>query len=112
METKESLFEPLLERAEAYGKTSFNLLKLKTVDKTSDVLSSFVSRLLLGIFCTIFLVTLNIAIALWLGDLLGKSYYGFFIVAGFYGIIGLVLYITHPSIKEKVSKQIIQQILN
>jgi len=112
METKESLFEPLLERVEAYGKTSLNLLKLKTVDKTSAVLSSFVSRLLLGIFCTIFLVTLNIAVALWLGDLLGKSYYGFFIVAGFYGIIGLVLYLTHPSIKEKVSKQIIQQILN
>jgi hypothetical protein len=112
METKESLLEPLLERAEAYGTSSFNLLKLKTVDKTSEVLSSFVSRLLFGIFCTIFLVTLNIAIALWLGDLLGKSYYGFFIVAGFYGIIGLILYLTHPAIKEKVSKQIIQQILN
>ena len=112
METKESLFEPLLERAEAYGKTSFNLLKLKTVDKTSNFLSTFVSRLLFGIFCPLSLVTLHIAVALWLGDLLGKSYYGFFIVAGFYGLIGLILYFTHPSIKEKVSKQIIQQILN
>jgi len=112
METKESIFEPLLERAEAYGKTSFNLLKLKTVDKTSAVLSSFISRLVLGIFCTIFLIMLNIAVALLLGDLLGKSYYGFFIVTGFYGIIGLILYFTHPSIKETISKQIIQQILN
>ncbi len=112
METKESLFKPLLERAEAYGKTSLNLLKLKTVDKTSGFISTFISRLLLVIVCTISLVTLNIAVALWLGDLLGKSYYGFFIVAGFYGLIGLILYITHPSVKEKISKQIIQQILN
>lgn len=112
METKESLFEPLLERAEAYGKTTLNLLKLKAVGKTSEALSSFVSRLLLVIFFIFFIVTLNIAVALWLGDLLGKSYYGFFAVAGFYGIIALILYFTHASIKEKVSKEIIQQILN
>lgn len=112
METKESLFDPLLERAEAYGKSSLNLLRLKTVDKASNLVSTIVSRLLVGIFCIIFLVMLNIGVALWLGDLLGKSYYGFFIVAGLYGIIGMILYFTHPAIKEKVSKQIIQQILN
>ena len=40
----------------------------------------------------IFIVLLNIGIALLLGDLLGKAYYGFFIVAAFYAIIGIILY--------------------
>ena len=112
METTDSLFEPLLERAEAYGKTSFNLIKLKSINKTSDVLSTFISRLLLAIFVTIFLVTLNIAVAFWIGDVLGKNYYGFFIVAGFYGILGIILYIFHPSVKAMVNESIVKQILN
>jgi hypothetical protein len=112
METTDSLFEPLLERAEAYSKTSFNLFKLKSIDKTSDVLSSFISRLLLALFITIFLLTLNIAFAFWIGDILGKIYYGFFIVAGFYGILGIILYIFHPSVKARVNESIVKQMLN
>ncbi|OFY91885.1 MAG: hypothetical protein A3K10_05805, partial [Bacteroidetes bacterium RIFCSPLOWO2_12_FULL_31_6] len=87
MENKIVFIEPLFERAEAYGKTSYELIKLKAVDKTSDVLSTFVSRGAVILVLSMFIVIVNIGIALFLGDLLGKSYYGFFCVAGFYGII-------------------------
>ena len=42
MEDKTNIFESLLERASDYGKTSYELVKLKAVDKTSDVVSSFI----------------------------------------------------------------------
>ena len=44
MNDKMTFIEPLLERAEAYGKTSYELIKLKAVDKTADVASTMVSR--------------------------------------------------------------------
>jgi len=110
MET--SLVEPLIERAEQFGKTTFELLKLKSLDKAADVTSSLISRLVFAVVVSVFTFTLSIAIALWLGTLLGKNYYGFFIVAAFYGIAGIILFFIHSAIKTKASNIIIKQMLN
>ena len=113
MEDKNNFIEPLLERAESYGKTSYELLKLKAVDKTADLTSTIISRGAAVLMLYMFIVIVNIGIALWLGDLLGKSYYGFFCVAGFYAIIGGVLFFfMHDSIKKRVSNSLISQMLN
>ena len=112
METKTSLIEPLLERVEAYGKTSFELLKLKALNKTADVSSTVFSRSLFILVVSFFAFTINIAIALWIGDLLGKAYYGFLIVSGFYAIVGIILLIVHPTIKKRVGDAIVKELFN
>jgi hypothetical protein len=112
METKTSLLEPLLERAEQYSRTSLEMLKLKTVDKTADISSRLISRLSLAVVLLLCLLTLNIAGGLWLGSLLGKSYYGFLAVATFYGLAAIILLFIHPYIKDRVSNHIIKQMLN
>lgn len=112
MEGKTSLIEPLLERVQEYSKTSFELLKLKSLDKTADVASTLISRSLLTVVLSLFALTLNIALSLWLGDVLGKNYYGFLVVASFYGLAGVVLFFIHPVIKARVSNSIITQIRN
>lgn len=113
MENKMIFIEPLLERAEEYRKTSYELFKLKSLDKTVEIVSTFVSRGSVILVLAMFVLVLNIGIALWLGDLLGKTYYGFFCVAGFYGILGCILYFfLHNQIKKYVSSLIISQILN
>lgn len=83
--------ESLIDNIEDYGKTSIELLKLKSVDKAADVFSSLLSRIVIIVVVALFFLILNVGVALWLGDLTGKSYYGFFIVAGFYALIALVL---------------------
>jgi ABC-type transport system involved in cytochrome bd biosynthesis fused ATPase/permease subunit len=61
---------------------------------------------------TLFALVLNIGIALWLGELLGKNYYGFFIVAVFYLLSAIVLhFFLHNWIKKPVSNLIITQAL-
>lgn len=104
--------ESLLARAENYKNSSLELLKLKSVDKTSDIASTVISRLLVVLTITFFALTLTIAISLWLGELLGKTYYGFLVVALVYGVTGLILYILHPSIKKRLVNAIIIQMLN
>jgi hypothetical protein len=111
MEDK-NLFESLLERASEYGKTSYELVKLKAVDKTSDLVSSFLPRTLVFILIASFLLFLNLGLALWLGEVLGKVYYGFFVVAGFYVIAGIVIYFfMHKWLKRLVSDYLIKQML-
>ncbi len=108
-----SFIEPLFERAEAYGKTSLELIKLKALHKTTEVVSTGVSRGIVVMVVSMFLILISVGGALWLGDLLGKSYYGFFCVAGFYGILGVVIYaFMHKWIKKCVSNSLISQLLN
>lgn len=113
MDNKTQLFEPLLEKVRNYAKTSFELYKLKTINKSVDIVSNSVSRIIAIILFSIFIVTANIGVSLWLGDLLGKSYYGFFCIAGFYGVIGTFVYfVFHKPIKKCVSNSMISQLLN
>lgn len=112
MEPKAFSIEPLIERVEEYGKTSFELVKLKSVNKAADIASSVASRILLTIAVFLFAITLNTGVALLLGDVLGKPYYGFLAVAGFYAVLGIVLYFTHPFIKAQVKDKIIYKMLN
>ena len=69
MEDKTNIFESLLEKASDYGKTSYELVKLKAVDKTSDVVSSFIPHSVVFIMIASFILFLNLGIAFWLGDL-------------------------------------------
>jgi hypothetical protein len=113
MENNILFIEPLVARAEQYGKLSYELIKLKAIHTLSKVVSTFISRVILILVLAMAIIVLTIGVALWLGDLLGKSYYGFFCVAGFYCIIGFVLYFfLHHKIKKAVSNSIILQILN
>lgn len=113
MEEQTNAIESLIEKAEEYSKTSIELLKLKAVDKSSEALSSLVPRLLVFISVLLFLLILNIGIALWLGEILGKSYYGFFAIAGLYALAGLFMhFFLRNWIKRKVSNAFIKRMLN
>ena len=104
--------ETLFEKTEDYVTTSVELLKLQSIEKTSDVVSSLASQLVIIIVVAMFTLTANIGIALWLGQLLGKTYYGFFCVAGFYGLVATVVYIFRDKwIKTPLQNSLIMQML-
>ena len=112
METPANLIESLIERAEVYGKTTYELSKLKLLETTINVVTSLVPRLSVIIMISLFALVLNIGIALFLGELIGKSYYGFFIVAGFYLLAAIVLhFFLHKWTKKPISEFIIKQAL-
>ena len=82
-----STIEILLEKAENYTRTSIELAKLNLVDKSSDVLSSLISRLAIAIVFVMFILLFNLGLSFWIGEMLGNFFYGFFIVSAFYLII-------------------------
>lgn len=112
MEDNAKLLESLLDKAKEYGITTYELAKLKTIDKTADVISSFVPFLIVIILLTTCLLFLNLGIALWLGEILGSTFYGFFIVAGFYLLLGLILhFFMHDWIKRLVGDYFVRHVL-
>jgi len=112
METPSTAFESLFERVEAYIKTTLELSRLKFLESTITIITSLISRISVIITISLFVLVLNIGIALYLGELLGKNYYGFFIVAAFYLVVGIVLhFFLHKWIKKPVSDLIIKQAL-
>ena len=102
----------LYEKAENYTKTSLELIKLKTVAASADVLSTLTSRIAVGAVVAFFTLFLNIGISLWVGKVLGEYYYGFFIVALFYLIVAILMHtLQHKIIKTPIGNMIISSIL-
>lgn len=112
MADDQNILESLVEKAEAFGKTSFELIKLKTVDKTADVLSDTLPRLIVAVVLIFFISMLNTGIALLIGDLTDRTWLGFMIVAGFYAIVTLILYLMRNRIKRRIGDSFIRKILN
>lgn len=113
MENTFSLMKSLFEKIEGFGKTSYELYKLKSISKTVEVVSTFAFRgalliiLLMGIFFA------SIGLSLWLGALLDQPYLGFLCVAAFYIVLGAVLlFFLRIPIKRRISNSMITEILN
>lgn len=112
MEDNTNLIESLLERISEYGKSSFELVKLKALDKTSDAISSLIPHSLVLVLVAVFMLFLNLGLAFWLGEVLGRTFYGFFVVAAFYGIAGLVIHLfMHDRLKKIVGDYFIKHVL-
>jgi len=112
MEEQENAIENLLVRVEEYSKSSLELIKLKTLDKSSDIVSSVIPHSVVIILISSFLLFFNLGLALWLGEIFGRPFYGFFTVAVFYILIGIVLhFFMHKWIKKIIRNYIINQML-
>ncbi len=111
MEEKATLIESLFEKLETYLKTNLDLFKLKAIDKSADAVSTVLSKLVFFVVVLFIAVSINIGLALWIGEMLGKLYFGFFIVAAFYVLVALVLHFLPGLIKAPVNDSIILKML-
>lgn len=92
MEHEANQFETLFVKATEYANNKLELTKLKAVQKASSVVSEAASSFILLCIVALFALVLNIALGLWIGEMIGKIYYGFFVLSGFYILIGLIFY--------------------
>ncbi len=96
-----TLLEELFSQTKEYVDNRIELLKLKTIDKVSNAASLVISSIILFVFLFIFFVFLNIGLALLIGDLIGRTYVGFFIIAFVYAIAGIVFFRSRKNLLKK-----------
>lgn len=112
MEENTNFVEELIEKTVDYGKSSLELAKLKALDKTLDVVSTFLSYSIVVVLVISFMLFISLGLALWAGKILGEIYYGFFVVAGFYCVLAILIYFfLHKWIKNQIGNAFIKQVL-
>lgn len=113
MEKETNSIESLLKKTGDFLETKVELLKLQAVDKVTGIGSSLASAIILIMVVSLMLFTLNIGIAIWIGELLGEVYYGFFIVSGFYLLVALLMYVFRSQwLKKPFHDRLIKKMLN
>ncbi len=109
---KDAALKSLVDSVEDYSKTSFELLKLKYVERKADLTSSFVTKALFVVVLSLLAINLNIALALYFGTYFSRNFYVFLVVSSFYGLLSIILLFAHKLIKTKVKDSIVADELN
>ncbi len=112
METKDNHIETLIGRIEEYSKTSFELIKLKIIDKMTDALSKLFCHIVFVLIVCFFVLFLSLGAAMYLGEYCGKMYHGFMLVSAFYGVVGIIFWFVRAPLKTKIKNSIIFQLFN
>ncbi len=112
MKEKENILDPLLEKVEDLGKTNLELFKLNVIDKTSDIVSTLLPYVVLVWSLILLVMFLCFGAAFWLGGIWGSLYLGFFAVAAFCGVCGVIIhFVIYDKLKERVRNTVIKQLL-
>jgi Putative Actinobacterial Holin-X, holin superfamily III len=113
MENQEDLVTPLFEKVKEYGETRYALMKLKTVDKTVQVFSGVVTRIIFILVFSMFLIFLSVALAIWLGQTCGEMYLGFTCVGLMYAFFGILLVLFfRKGLKKRIADGMVKNMLN
>jgi hypothetical protein len=113
MENQPGTFGALFEKAGSYLETRLDLLKLQAIDKSSDVTSSLVSRIVILLILLLAVFIGSIGLAIWVGELVGKMYLGFFIVAAFYALLAWLIHLFRKAwIKDPITNSLIKKFVN
>ena len=111
MKDKVILIEALFEKVESYIKTTIELYRLKLIDRGTDIFATIVSSLIITVIIALFFMLVSVGLALYLGELLGKSYYGFFALGGFYALIAILFAMNRRAwLENRLNDYIIKQI--
>lgn len=111
MDDNINLLKSLLKSSINYGAAEIDLIKLKTLHKTTDVISGLIPPALVFFVLLMFLLFLSFGLANWLGQIMGNIYYGYFMIAAFYALVGILMHLLlHKWIKRKVCDYLVRQI--
>lgn len=91
-----------------YATKKATLLKLEATEKSSLATGNIVVIILLALFGLFFISLLSVGMGFLLGEYMGNYSSGFLIVAGFYCILFIIIFLAKKTIQKAVANKIIQ----
>jgi hypothetical protein len=109
MEVKDKI-EDSLEHVGAYVQTRLDLLLLNVSDKLASSASTAVLLFVVWSLSSFVMIFLSLGLAWWIGQQLDNIPAGFFIVAGIYALLTVIIYViskkvVRPALINKILKQ-------
>ena len=90
-------FDILITNIKDYINTNIKLVKLKVTDKSSAAIGSIAAIVIVTFIMLLFLIFVSTAVAILISNLLDSPSSGYFIVAGLYLIIGILLFVNRDN---------------
>ena len=84
--------EELAMHFKAYIQTEIELFKLRIAEKISKILANFLAAIVVIGIILLFILFVSVALALLIGEMLGKMSAGFFIVSALYLLAGIIIW--------------------
>jgi len=104
--------EELTDSLKQYLLLNIEIIKLEATNHVSAIGSTVASSLIVGISAFLFVFTLSIGLGFYLSALLGDSYSGFAIIAAFYFLLAIILFLGRKRLIERpLRNKIIEKIL-
>lgn len=100
MDVKEFKDKNLFEQLKEYITTRIELVKIDLIEKSSALISTIISVVIIGFLSVFILIFLSTGLALYLGDLVQSEAAGFFIVAGIYILLVILIILLRKSLFE------------
>lgn len=105
--------EEVVEDLKSYANTRFKLLRLEATQRGAEFLSGLISIFLIFILLLLVILFFSLAAASYLSVLLENKYAGFLIIAGFYLITAIILWLGRKKLLEHaVREKLIRLIFN
>jgi hypothetical protein len=93
--------EAIADDLKAYFHTRVSLLKLETLDKSSEIGAGIVSSLIVAMVAIFALLFFSLWLSLYLSSEIGVPYIGFLLTGAFYALVFLIFLIGRKSMLEK-----------
>ncbi len=91
-----NIFASTIENLKSHVKDYIGLrieeAKLNVADRSSEVLANIIATVVIFLFLSLCTLFISIGVARIISDSLHSNYAGYFIVAGFYLVVGIVIY--------------------
>ena len=98
--------ERLIASAGELAETKIELAKLRVTGKVSGAISSIVALILVIVVGAGTITILSFGVAFLIGEALGNTSYGFFIVGAVYALAGLLIYVNRNNWVQKPIKDL------
>jgi hypothetical protein len=84
--------EELTDHLKDYIQTNIDIVRLDASGRLAKLSSTVISSVIIGFIVNLFIICISIGAGFYFGSLLGNTFTGFFIVAGIYFLLILILY--------------------
>lgn len=98
----------IAEHAKDYAELRIELMKLEAAAKISNVVSSVASAVIIGLISLFTLLFLSIGVAWWIGQTNNNPSMGFFIVAGVWALLGVIVYVMRNAVKLPIINNLLE----
>jgi len=93
--------EEITDSIKEYLLLNFEILKLEATERISQIGASLTAVLLVSVSVFMFVFMLSIGLGFYISAMLGNAYSGFAIIAAFYFVLAILLFIGRKKLIEK-----------